>query len=290
MSTSTGGPMITGTGTGTGAQTRPGADTGNGTSTDAGAKERAQQAASTAADEGKHVAGVAAGEAKNVAAEAKDQARNLVSEARTQLQGQVDDQSRQQKDLLASTLGTFGDDLSAMAQNGSGLAADVAHQVADRVSSISRHLDAHEPRELLDDVRRFARQRPGTFLLGALAAGVVVGRLARGTKDAIEAAGGMPATAGTDRPRVTTAAPNNPSLGAGLGQPTQPPIQTGPETPESVIGYSSPPLGTGLPASPTDGSQGGPTALVTPRNPGSARRRRPRAGTTTGASVRSSAT
>src|SRR4051794_30605813 len=248
MSTSTGGPMITGTGTATGAQTRPGADTGNGSSTDAGAKERAQQTASTAADEGKHVAGVAAGEAKNVAAEAKDQARNLVSEARTQLQGQVDDQSRQQKDLLASTLGTFGDDLSAMAQNGSGLAADVAHQVADRVSSISRHLDGHEPRELLDDVRRFARQRPGTFLLGALAAGVVVGRLARGTKDAIEAAEGAPQTELQAAPRVTPGAPDTTSVHASHGQPPQPtqPIQPTQPTPSpipdagtSTTGYSS---------------------------------------------------
>ncbi len=77
-----------------------------------------------------------------------------------------------------------------MAQNGSGLAADVAHQVAERARSLSRHLDGREPSELLDDVRRFARQRPGTFLLGALAAGVIVGRLARGTKDAIDAAEG----------------------------------------------------------------------------------------------------
>ena len=38
------------------------------TDDETGAKERAQQAASTAADEGKHVAGVAADEAKSVAA------------------------------------------------------------------------------------------------------------------------------------------------------------------------------------------------------------------------------
>ena len=174
----------------TGTETWLGTETGGGNGDDAGGKERAQHAASTAADEGKHVAGVVAEEAKSVAGEAKDHARNLVSEARSQLQGQVDDQSRQQKDMLVGTLSTFGDDLASMAQNGSGLAADVAHQVAERASSLSRHLDGREPSELLDDVRRFARQRPGTFLLGALAAGVIVDRLARGTKDAIDAAEG----------------------------------------------------------------------------------------------------
>jgi len=182
------------------------------------------------------MAGVAAEEAKNVAAEAKHRARSLVSEARSQVQDQVDDQSRQQKDLLAGTLNTFGDDLASMAQNGSGLAADVAHEVADRARSLSRHLDGREPSELLDDVRRFARQRPGTFLLGALAAGVVVGRLARGTKDAIEAAEDTPGTLDAGSSRVTE---------AGLG------------IPESATGYSSPPIGTGLPSAPVTGPQGG---------------------------------
>ena len=71
---------------------------------------------------------------------------------------------------------------------GPGLAADLAQEVADRARSLSRHLDQREPGELLDDVRRFARQRPGTFLLGALAAGVIAGRLLRGTRDAVEEA------------------------------------------------------------------------------------------------------
>jgi F0F1-type ATP synthase membrane subunit b/b' len=245
------------TGTGTGAETRLGTETGAGIGDDASAKERAQQAASTAADEGKHVAGVVAEEATSIADEAKDHARNLVSEARSQLQGQVDDQSRQQKDMLVGTLSTFGDDLASMAQNGSGLAADVAHQVAERANSLSRHLDGREPSDLLDDVRRFARQRPGTFLLGALAAGVIVGRLARGTKDAIEAAEGTPDARIDDAPRVTpSAAPDTTVVHASHAQPTQPPIDPG----SAATGYSSPPVGTELPSSPSSGPQGGPTA------------------------------
>src|SRR3954471_389588 len=158
------------------------------TGTDTSTKERAQQTASTAADEGKHVAGVAAGEAKGVAAEAAQQARGVVGDAVGQVRGQLDDQGRQQKDKLAGTLSTFSEDLSRMSEQGSGLAAQVADEGAERARSPPRHLDGREPTELLDDVRRFARQRPGTFLLGALAAGVVAGRLLRGTKDAAEAA------------------------------------------------------------------------------------------------------
>jgi hypothetical protein len=274
-------------GTATGLTSDTGADSGSDSGAGAGAKERAQQAASAATDQSKHVAGVAIDEASSVAAEAKAQAGNLVGEARSQLQGQLSDQGRQQKDMVASTLGSFGDDLASMAENGSGLAAQVAHEVADRAQSLSRHLEGREPGELLDDVRQFARQRPGTFLLGALAAGVVVGRLARGTKDAIAAADGAPSTgtstgtstgsssgsgsiasagestassaglsgAGDDSTRrVTPGAPDTASVHAGHGQPTQP-VDVGPA---SSTGYSSPPAGTGLAGAPDGGSAGGP--------------------------------
>jgi hypothetical protein len=136
---------------------------------------------STAADEGKRVAGVAASEASNVADEARSQIRNLIGQAGQE----VDAQSRQQKDRLAGTMRTFSEDLESMASQGnSGLAGQLAREVADRARSLSAHLEQREPRDLLDDVRDFARRKPGTFLLGALAAGVVAGRLARGAKDA----------------------------------------------------------------------------------------------------------
>jgi hypothetical protein len=41
-------------------------------------------------------------------------------------------------------------------------------------------LEHREPGDLLDEVRRFARRRPGTFLVGAAVAGALVGRLTRG--------------------------------------------------------------------------------------------------------------
>jgi hypothetical protein len=147
-----------------------------------GAKDQAKQAAGTAADQGKHVAGVAQDEVKNVAAEAQDQLRGLLDEATTQ----VDEQSRAQKSRLAETVRTFGDDLESMRGQGQqeGVAAQVVQQVAGQARSLASHLDDREPSELLDDVRRFARRRPGTFLLGALAAGVVVGRVTRGAKAA----------------------------------------------------------------------------------------------------------
>jgi len=144
------------------------------------AKDQARQAASTAADEGRHVAGVAGEEARNVAGEARQQARGLMDGALSQ----VDEQSRVQRDRLVETLRTFGDDLEQMASQGSGLAGDVTRQVAERARGLVDSLDGREPSEILDEVRDFARRRPGMFLAGALVAGVVAGRVGRGAKAA----------------------------------------------------------------------------------------------------------
>lgn len=150
-------------------------------SANTGVKEQAQQTAGTAADEGKHVAGVAKSEAGQVASEARQQARNLMNDARTQ----VEDQSRTQRDRLVNNLRTFTKDLEQMASNSSGgTANDLVRQVANTTRDLTDRLDGREPSELLDEVRRFARRRPGAFLLGAFAAGIVAGRVARGAKDA----------------------------------------------------------------------------------------------------------
>jgi uncharacterized protein YjbJ (UPF0337 family) len=144
-----------------------------------------------AKDQAKHVAGVAGDEAKSVAGDVREQARGLLDETRTQVQ----DQSRTQRDRLVETLRTFSDDLDGMAQQSSGLASNAAREVADRARSLTYQLDGREPSELLDDLRSFARRRPGMFLAGAAIAGVVVGRVLRGTRDAVQ--GGTQGTQGS---------------------------------------------------------------------------------------------
>ncbi len=134
-------------------------------------------------DQAKHAASVASDEAKQVASDVRDQARGLLDETKNQVQ----DQSRTQRDRLVDTLRTFGDDLDGMAQDRNGLASGAAREVAQRVRTISERLDGREPSELLDDLRSFARRRPGMFLAGALVSGVVVGRLLRGGRDAAQA-------------------------------------------------------------------------------------------------------
>ena len=176
--------------------------------------DKAKDTASTAADQGKQVAGTAKDEALNVAGTAAEQARNVVGEAKQQVTSQLSDQATTGRDKLSQTLRTLGDDLQQMAQGqgpSQGLATDLAQEVSDRVRAFGSHLENRDPGQLLDDARDFARRRPGTFLVGALAAGVVAGRMFRATADGAAAAS-LAESGGTGRRRHRHGAPDRPDL------------------------------------------------------------------------------
>lgn len=183
--------------------------------TDTSTQERVQEKASTAKDE-----------AQNVAATAAEQARNLAGETRRQVTDQLGEQASTQRDKLVGTLRTLGDDLDQMAGQDAtpGLAADLAREVAGRARTLSTHLDGRAPGDLLDDVRDFARRRPGTFLLAALAAGVVAGRLFRATADGAAAATLAEQPVPEPMPEPRHAAP------VGTTNPPMPPVTPGQQT------------------------------------------------------------
>jgi hypothetical protein len=116
-----------------------------------------------------------------VAQEAKNQARDLVGEARTQ----VSHQARAGQEKATDGIRALGRELREMADGGqqSGIASEVARQAADQVDRLAGWLGQREPGDLVEEVRSFARRRPGVFLLGAAVAGTVVGRLTRGAVD-----------------------------------------------------------------------------------------------------------
>ena len=199
--------------------------TDDGTQSNGEATDPAKGVGGTAVEEGKQVAGAAKEQAENVTAEAKQQARNLVDDARTQ----VDEQSRVQLDRLVTTLRTFGDDLEGMAstENGAqGIAQDLVRQVAEGARTLSSRIDARDPADLLEEVRSFGRRKPGTFLLGAMAAGVLAGRLTRGAKQASSTADDGQAAAAS-APSGLNAEPRGTAAGeplAGTGSPATEPV------------------------------------------------------------------
>ncbi|WP_114423883.1 hypothetical protein [Nocardioides houyundeii] len=212
-------------------------------------------AAGTAKDEASRLAGTTKDEVRSVAEEAKTQARNVMGDARTM----VDEQSRTGRDRLVETARTFGQDLEEMADNGpGGMAGDLARQVAGKARELGDRLDGREPSEILEDVRSFARERPGTFLLGALAAGLVFGRVARGAKDASgsDSGSGMGSSSGMGSGSASGSSTGSAPVGTGdegVGLWTGPPAGGAVSPPPGAVS-PGPVAGAPAPGSPGTGS------------------------------------
>jgi hypothetical protein len=145
------------------------------------ARDEAADVKDKAMDAGQHVAGVAKEQTGKVAAEAQAQAKDLLAKSQEELRSQA----AQQQQRAATGLHSLAQELHAMAEGSEdpGFASDLVREAARRTSSMADWLSDREPGELLDEVRSFARQRPGTFLSLAAAAGLVTGRLGRGLKE-----------------------------------------------------------------------------------------------------------
>lgn len=141
------------------------------------AKGEARGVANEAASAGHAVADVTKGEARNVAHEAKYQARDLMNQTRQELTDQAATQQRR----AAEGLRSIHQELSSMARNSQeqGLATDLVRQAAGRAGSFADWLDNRDPGSLLDEVKAYARRRPGAFLAIAAGAGLLAGRLTR---------------------------------------------------------------------------------------------------------------
>ena len=163
-----------------------------------GTADQAAEVVQTAKEKGTKVTSTAADQLGDVAAETKTQARNLLHET----QSQVREQAGTQKDRATGGLRSLADELRTMSARQSddsqaGMASDLARQASEKVHALASWLDSREPGDLLEEFRALARRKPGTFLLGAAAAGLVAGRLTRGAVDAKRSEADSPADVAT---------------------------------------------------------------------------------------------
>jgi hypothetical protein len=212
------------------------------------AKDEAKGVAQDAVQSGKQTAETAKAQAGEVAGEAMSQARTLVTEARQQLTSQ----GSAQQEKAASGLHSLADELTGMV-NGegsqNGLAAELATQASERIRGVASWLESREPADLLAEVRRFARQRPGVFLLSAATAGFIGGRLTRSI--AAESSDSGPSYPGGQ----SYAGGQYATTGVATGYPapttlTQDPYDTAtvvdvPPVSPNASGYSTPPASPG---------------------------------------------
>jgi hypothetical protein len=188
-----------------------GSDAGNTTDSTADvAKSQAADVAQSAGAAGQQVVGVAKEQTHEVTAEAGRQARDLFR----QTQSELADQAGTQQHRLADGLHALGQELASMADKSEqpGTATSLVRQAADRSHQASSWLRDREPGAVLDEVRDFARRRPGAFLAVAVGAGLLAGRLTRGIKD-----DSGPNTESTSSDRDITSASPVPDSGTLLG-------------------------------------------------------------------------
>lgn len=152
-------------------------ETAAGRSTTDTAKDQAAKVGKSSAYAAKKVTGTAKDQAREVAGEAKSQVKNLYHTTTSELREQADVQQRR----VASGLHSVSDELSSMASRSEnpGIATDLVGQAASRSSDVADWLDQRDPGSLLEDVRNFARRRPGVFIGIAAIVGVAAGRLTR---------------------------------------------------------------------------------------------------------------
>ena len=196
----------------------------------AGATQHAAgQTAATAKDEASQVTQVAASAASDVAGTAKEQAGQVAGEAVNQLRaltdearGQASQQASNATDKLSTTVRSLAGEVRDLGQgkaDSSGTVAGLAQQLADKGEQLADYISSQGPSGLVQELRSYAQRKPGTFLLGALAAGVVTGRVVKGATS-----GSTGGTSGGTSPSALPAGRSDyaddlatPAAGTGLG-------------------------------------------------------------------------
>ena len=150
------------------------------------AKDKSKQEAGAlkneAAGSGQHVKETAKEQATAVKDEATHQAQDLLGQLRDDLKQHVGPQ----QERVASSARSVSDEINALSRGEkpqSDYVTGLLGKVAGPADSLASSLENKDAKDLLEDVRRFAARRPGTFLCVAAGIGLLAGRTTRGAKD-----------------------------------------------------------------------------------------------------------
>jgi uncharacterized protein YjbJ (UPF0337 family) len=187
------------------------------------AKEQASATAGQAREAAGDVAGTALDQARTVAGEARRQAGSAVGDLRGRVTEEVEGQTRR----AAGTVRQWADDLAELARNApdDSPVRSLVSQVADGGHRAADYLDRHGVEGMTEDLKGFARRRPGAFLAGAALAGLAVGRMAKA---------GSKAQSGQGAQQDRTPVQGEGSLGAPEGA-VRPEYRSYPEVPERTV-------------------------------------------------------
>ena len=87
--------------------------------------------------------------------------------------------AHERKEQAAEQVEHAADRLRSQARQHDGIASDTANRAADTLDDAAGYLHEHNAAEMIDDVRRFVRQRPVQAIAGAAIGGFFVARILR---------------------------------------------------------------------------------------------------------------
>lgn len=160
--------------TGTSTTTGTTSPTSTADSAKGAASEVAGQATSAAAD----VKDTVTSEVGSVVSDATEKAGAILRTSQDELRGQAETKAKD----LSATLDTTAQQLRKMADaadDPSAPVAQLARTAAEQLQRRGQRLEQAGLEGLVSDARRFARDRPGAFMLSTVAAGFAVGRIAK---------------------------------------------------------------------------------------------------------------
>jgi vacuolar-type H+-ATPase subunit H len=145
------------------------------------AKQHTHEVAGTAKNEAHNVTGAARSEAQNVLGTATEQARSVLEEVTGELSQKGDEHAGR----LSKRLRELSSELRSMAEKADeqGLAVSAVQTLGEQSERLADRLSEGGTKGIASDLRRYARNSPGSFLLAAAVAGVATGRVTRGAKD-----------------------------------------------------------------------------------------------------------
>ncbi|MFF2495923.1 hypothetical protein [Agromyces sp. NPDC058064] len=217
-----------------------------------------QSAGADAGEAAHHVVDTAKQETRSVASEVGRQAKKLAGQVGDEFRGQA----AMQQTRAADALHAAGTSFSRMADGSddSGYAPQIVRAAGERVDAVATWLGTRDPAGVVDEVKRFARRRPGVFIAVAVGAGLVVGRLVRALASSSndEPSG---STAGALDPGSTTRSGAATGLRPGdsvpsdpFDAPSVPPLRETPARGATTVGVTG--TGSGGPAPGVGGETG----------------------------------
>lgn len=139
----------------------------------AGAQEKAQEAAGQAQDKAQEVAG-----------QAKEKTQAAASQAKSRIAQQVDQRSSE----LGQRASGAAEDLRGVAEHlrsqGKDQPAQLAEKAGERVEGLGGYLQRSDGERILRDVEEFGRQRPWAVVAGGIAVGFAASRFLKASSQA----------------------------------------------------------------------------------------------------------